>query len=296
MNHSAAQLIAAHALAWPRISRGCAARSRSRGLGSGSSRSTWSTTTCSSPTRDIGRRSPDRRPPAARPARRPRPIYPRLRAGVRATIALLVGLHGVLGGVEAVYYAAESGRRVTTTRASSRCRARSCCSASASLRSGVAPPRRRAVVALRPPAAARGRDGDRRVLRRAAGRALVRRHARRRGARAGGRPRRGARERRVQESDGLRLKGWYVPSRNGAAVIAFAGRRDTQLRARMLVRHGYGVLLFDRRGEGESEGDPNLFGWQGERDVHGAVAFLQQRPTWIRSASARSGCPSAARC
>ena len=30
----------------------------------------------------------------------------------------------------------------------------------------------------------------------------------------------------------------------------------------MLVRHGYGVLLFDRRGEGESEGDPNLFGWQ----------------------------------
>ena len=29
-------------------------------------------------------------------------------------------------------------------------------------------------------------------------------------------------------SDGLRLKGWYVPSRNGAAVISFAGRRDTQ--------------------------------------------------------------------
>ena len=45
----------------------------------------------------------------------------------------------------------------------------------------------------------------------------------------------------------------------------------------MLVRHGYGVLLFDRRGEGESEGDPNLFGWQGHRDVHGAVAFLQRR-------------------
>ena len=98
-------------------------------------------------------------------------------------------------------------------------------------------------------------------------------------------------------SDGLRLKGWYVPSRNGAAVIAFAGRRDTQLRARMLVRHGYGVLLFDRRGEGESEGDPNLFGWQGERDVHGAVAFLQQPPRRrSRSASAPSGSRSAARC
>ena len=46
----------------------------------------------------------------------------------------------------------------------------------------------------------------------------------------------------------------------------------------MLARHGYGVLLFDRRGEGESEGDPNVFGWQGERDLHAAVAFLQSRP------------------
>ena len=45
----------------------------------------------------------------------------------------------------------------------------------------------------------------------------------------------------------------------------------------MLARHGYGVLLFDRRGEGESEGDPNAFGWQGERDIHAAVAFLQRR-------------------
>jgi dienelactone hydrolase len=79
-------------------------------------------------------------------------------------------------------------------------------------------------------------------------------------------------------SDGLRLKGWYIQSRNGAAVISFPGRASSQKRAKMLARNGYGVLLFDRRGEGESEGDPNLFGWQGERDVHAAVAFLQQRP------------------
>ena len=45
----------------------------------------------------------------------------------------------------------------------------------------------------------------------------------------------------------------------------------------MMADHGYGVLVFDRRGEGESEGDPNLFGWQGERDIHAAVAFLQTR-------------------
>jgi uncharacterized protein len=79
-------------------------------------------------------------------------------------------------------------------------------------------------------------------------------------------------------SDGLRLKGWYIRSRNGAAVISFPGRAASQKRAKMLARNGYGVLLFDRRGEGESEGDPNLFGWQGERDVHAAVAFLQRQP------------------
>jgi fermentation-respiration switch protein FrsA (DUF1100 family) len=79
-------------------------------------------------------------------------------------------------------------------------------------------------------------------------------------------------------SDGLRLKGWYVPSRNGAAVVAFPGRRGPQKQARMLVRHGFGVLLFDRRGEGESEGDPNAFGWAMNRDVKAAAAFLQRRP------------------
>jgi uncharacterized protein len=81
-----------------------------------------------------------------------------------------------------------------------------------------------------------------------------------------------------ETSDGLTLKGWYIESRNGAAVISFPGRASSQKRAKILADHGYGVLLFDRRGEGESEGDPNLFGWQGERDVHAAVKYLQGRP------------------
>jgi fermentation-respiration switch protein FrsA (DUF1100 family) len=79
-------------------------------------------------------------------------------------------------------------------------------------------------------------------------------------------------------SDGLRLHGWFVPSRNGAVVIAFPGRSGTQKQARMLVRNGYGVLLFDRRGEGASDGDPNAFGWTGHRDLHAAVAYLGTRP------------------
>ena len=78
-------------------------------------------------------------------------------------------------------------------------------------------------------------------------------------------------------SDGLDIAAWYVPSRNGAAVI-IPGRTKSQPHARMLIEHGYGVLLFDRRGEGASEGDPTLFGWGGAKDVHAAVDFLQDRP------------------
>jgi uncharacterized protein len=78
--------------------------------------------------------------------------------------------------------------------------------------------------------------------------------------------------------DGLELEGWYVPSKNGAAVIAFPGRNGPQAKTRMLARHGYGVLLFDRRGEGKSEGDPNSWGWGGEEDIKAAIAYLQRRP------------------
>jgi uncharacterized protein len=79
-------------------------------------------------------------------------------------------------------------------------------------------------------------------------------------------------------SDGLRLEGWYVPSRNRAAVIAFPGRKGPQRHTPMLARHGYGVLLFDRRGEGASEGDGNSFGWGGEKDVYAAIDYLWSRP------------------
>ena len=81
----------------------------------------------------------------------------------------------------------------------------------------------------------------------------------------------------LRTRDGLDLAAWYVPSRNGAAVIAFPGRRQPVPHARMLVRHGYGVLLLDMRGTGESQGDPNPFGWGSEADVEAAVDFLARR-------------------
>ena len=81
--------------------------------------------------------------------------------------------------------------------------------------------------------------------------------------------------------DGLELAGWYRPSRNGAAVIVVHGgssdRKGSIAHASMLARHGYGVLLYDARGRGESDGMENNYGWGWTEDIAGALAFLEQR-------------------
>jgi uncharacterized protein len=82
----------------------------------------------------------------------------------------------------------------------------------------------------------------------------------------------------LRTADGLHLAAWYVPSRNGAAVISYPTRRGNVAQARMLVRHGYGVLLVDARGYDGSEGDPNVFGWDDAKDIDAAVAWLRIRP------------------
>ena len=82
----------------------------------------------------------------------------------------------------------------------------------------------------------------------------------------------------LRTSDGLDLAAWYVPSRNGAAVISYPTRQGKLPQAQMLVRHGYGVLVLDARGYDGSDGDPNLFGWEGEKDIDAAVVWLQRRP------------------
>jgi uncharacterized protein len=83
-------------------------------------------------------------------------------------------------------------------------------------------------------------------------------------------------------SDGVHLSGWYRPTRNGATILVVHGgggdRTGAVAHAKLLVRHGYGVLLHDARGRGKSEGTQNAFGWGWTKDVAGALRFLKGRP------------------
>ncbi len=83
-------------------------------------------------------------------------------------------------------------------------------------------------------------------------------------------------------ADGVRLSAWYIPARNGAAVVLLPGAGSTRTavlgQAAVLARHGYGALLVDGRGHGRSGGHSMDFGWWGGRDIAAAVSFLARQP------------------
>ncbi len=84
---------------------------------------------------------------------------------------------------------------------------------------------------------------------------------------------------RFEGGDDLRMAGWKVPSQNGVTIILLHGystNRTTMLwHAEQLVKSGYGVLLYDERASGESEGTRRSYGWEDPRDVHGAIRFIE---------------------
>jgi uncharacterized protein len=87
-----------------------------------------------------------------------------------------------------------------------------------------------------------------------------------------------------ESTDGLGLKGWWVPgevsSRAVVLVHGLEGSKSGQhvlQTASVYAGAGYGVLMFDLRGHGESEGERTTVGYQEVRDVRGALSWLEER-------------------
>lgn len=82
--------------------------------------------------------------------------------------------------------------------------------------------------------------------------------------------------------DGLTLKGWWIPARKGKALGTvvlihgvFHNRVQMLSRAAFLNKAGYACLLFDLRGEGESDQASLTGGVNEAQDVVAAVEFIR---------------------
>lgn len=94
--------------------------------------------------------------------------------------------------------------------------------------------------------------------------------------------------------DGLKMHGWFVPSHNGVTIIMLHGygsNRTMMLwHVEQLVDAGYGVLMYDERASGESEGERRSHGWEDIPDFGGAIDYLNTRPDVDASKIGAGGC------
>ena len=84
-----------------------------------------------------------------------------------------------------------------------------------------------------------------------------------------------------ETSDGVKLRGDYVPSKNGIVVVMchglFENRMHFLFEAEMLTRHGYGALFFDWRAHGDSDGALSTWGYLEQLDLESAITFAVSR-------------------
>jgi pimeloyl-ACP methyl ester carboxylesterase len=84
----------------------------------------------------------------------------------------------------------------------------------------------------------------------------------------------------VRAPDGVQLSGWKVRANepNGEWVLLFHGQSDNRAgltgQARVLLRHGYSLVMMDSRSHGESEGALATYGWLERRDAQSIVDAL----------------------
>ncbi len=105
----------------------------------------------------------------------------------------------------------------------------------------------------------------------------------------------------TSRDDNIVLRGWYIPSQGNSLIIIVPGgyqnrvddNVDTLRLARDLVKKGYGLLMFDLRGRGESEGEGSVLS-NGERDIGGAVDYMEGRGYFLTNICIIGFCSGAA--
>jgi uncharacterized protein len=80
--------------------------------------------------------------------------------------------------------------------------------------------------------------------------------------------------------DGIRLSAWYTPPRKGAVILLAHGYGDNRPEwvHAMLAKKGYGVLSWDARAHGESDGEISTVGYLEVLDVKAALDFVLAQP------------------
>ena len=80
--------------------------------------------------------------------------------------------------------------------------------------------------------------------------------------------------------DGIRLAAWYTPPKNGAVILlahGYGNKRPEWVYA-LLAKKKYGVLAWDARAHGESEGDISTIGYMEVLDVKAALEYARAQP------------------
>lgn len=79
--------------------------------------------------------------------------------------------------------------------------------------------------------------------------------------------------------DGLKLKAWYTAPQNGALILVAHGHAAYRLADyySIFAKNGYGVLAWDARAHGESEGDLSTLGYSELLDAEAALDFALQQ-------------------
>lgn len=80
--------------------------------------------------------------------------------------------------------------------------------------------------------------------------------------------------------DGIRLSAWYTPPKNGAVILLAHGYGDNRPEwvYEMLAKKGYGVLAWDARAHGESDGKISTIGYLEVLDVKAALDYALAQP------------------